>query len=58
MAGYVHCHCRDCFDLLVGDPGEFCADCTDAGCPDYQGVEGMSQECKQEDAYGAASPEN
>ena len=58
MSGYVYCHCRDCFDITVGEAGEFCADCVDAGCPDYQGVEGMNQECQREDAYERSSAEH
>ena len=54
MSGYVYCHCRDCFEQFVGEPEEFCDECIEAGCPDYQGVESMNQECKREDAYGTA----
>lgn len=50
--GYRQCACRDCFEIVIGEPGTFCDECVDAGCPDYQGVEGMSQECQREDAYG------
>ena len=57
MSGYIYCHCRDCFDITVGDPGEFCAECIDAGCPDYQEVEGMSQECQRDDAYERSTAE-
>ena len=55
MSGYTHCQCRDCFEITVSDDQtkpDFCDDCTKAGCPDYQGVEGMSQECQRPDAYG------
>ena len=54
-SGYTHCKCRDCFEITVsndmGNP-DFCTECEEAGCPDYQGVEGMSQECQRPDAYG------
>ncbi len=52
MSGYMHCTCRDCFELLVGNEGDYCDGCQAAGCPDYQGVEGMNQECLRPDAYG------
>ena len=32
MSGYVHCACRDCMDLAIGEPGEFCNACIEAGC--------------------------
>lgn len=51
MSGYQECHCRDCFEILVGEPDDFCDECIEAGCPDYQGVLGMSQECQRSDAY-------
>jgi hypothetical protein len=49
--GYRYCQCRDCMELVVGEPGEYCYECIEAGCPDYQGKEGMSQECRAGDAY-------
>jgi hypothetical protein len=52
MSGYYHCHCRDCFEIIVGEPGDYCSDCNEHGCPDYQGVKGMPQECKNPNAYG------
>ena len=49
--GYTACACRDCFEIAIGEPGEaFCSCCEDAGCPDYQGQPGMSQECQRPDA--------
>jgi hypothetical protein len=30
----------------------YCAACAEAGCPDHQGVPGMSQECRAPGAYG------
>jgi hypothetical protein len=30
---------------------DYCDECIEAGCPDYQGVEGMSQECQREDIW-------
>ena len=49
MTGYVHCACRDCFETAIGKLGEaFCHACEDAGCPDYQGITGMTQECQVE----------
>ena len=37
--GYKHCACRDCFELVIGKPGEFCDACKNAGCE-------TSGECK------------
>lgn len=53
-SGYTHCRCRDCFETVVSDDmsdPDYCDECKEAGCPDYQGVEGMSQECQRPDAY-------
>ena len=52
-SGYRDCACRDCFEIVIGGPGTYCEGCVQAGCPDYQGQPGMSQECQCEDAYGA-----
>jgi len=52
MSGYMYCTCRDCFELIVGEEGDYCDDCIEAGCPDYQGQKGMSQECQGKHAYG------
>lgn len=56
--GYQHCACRDCFDITFGSPGVFCEECKEAGCPDYQGQKGMSQECQRDDAYDTVSSED
>lgn len=34
--GYWSCACRDCFELYVGEPGDFCHDCTEASCGYHQ----------------------
>lgn len=47
--GYTYCQCRDCFEIVID--GGFCDECVEAGCPDYQNVPGMSQECLRSDAY-------
>ena len=54
MSGYTHCKCRDCFEIAISDDDHpaFCHECVTAGCPDYQGVKGMTQECQRPDAYG------
>mgnify|MGYP000014260040 CR=1 FL=1 len=57
-SGYRDCACRDCFELVIGPPGTFCDGCKAAGCPDYQGQPGMSQECQREDAYGCGEEED
>lgn len=60
MSGYTHCRCRDCFETVVSNDmskPDYCHECEEAGCPDYQGVEGMSQECKRPDAYGVFEEE-
>ena len=63
-SGYQYCDCRDCFELIivtdnlrhragVGQPEDpYCDGCLEHACPDYQGVQGMSQECQRPDAYG------
>jgi hypothetical protein len=49
VSGYTPCACRDCMEIAIGEPGEaYCHECESAGCPEYQGVEGMSQECQCE----------
>lgn len=56
--GYVPCACRDCMEPAIGIRGKaFCLGCSDAGCPDYQGKRGMSQECQRPDAYGGDEAE-
>ncbi len=45
MSGYVNCGCRDCFEVTVGEPGEFCTDCEEAGCEE-------DSECCADGAYG------
>lgn len=36
-AGYQHCGCRDCFEVAIGHPGDFCWECDEAGCePDSE----------------------
>ena len=58
MNGYTDCACRDCMEIAVGVPGKaFCHECIDAGCPDYQGQPGMSQECQAPGAYGCDEEE-
>jgi hypothetical protein len=55
QSGYVPCACRDCMEVAIQGPSEekaYCAACEAAGCPDYQGVSGMSQECQAPGAYG------
>ena len=43
--GYIDCGCRDCFEIAIGEPGEFCHECIEAGCePD--------KECCAPGAYG------
>jgi hypothetical protein len=51
-SGYRPCACRDCFEIAIGEPGAYCHECDDAGCPGYQGQPGMSQECQAPGAYG------
>lgn len=54
-SGYVPCACRDCMEVAILGAGEqkaYCAACIEAGCPDHQGVPGLSQECRATGAYG------
>jgi hypothetical protein len=51
-AGYAHCGCRDCFEIVVSDDVtefDLCAECEDAGCT-HAGE--REQECRRDDAYG------
>ena len=37
VSGYVHCNCRDCFEIAIAGAGEtdeiaLCSDCDEAGC--------------------------
>jgi hypothetical protein len=32
MSGYVHCGCRDCIETAIGEPGDMCWECKEAGC--------------------------
>jgi hypothetical protein len=36
----------------AGEEKAYCTACEEAGCRDYQGVPGMSQECQAPEAYG------
>lgn len=45
MGGYNHCGCRDCFGIIVGEPGELCDDCAKAGCE-------PNEECRNPHSYG------
>ena len=61
QSGYTPCACRDCFETAVSDnmaKPDFCHECVSAGCPDYQGVAGMSQECQAPHAYGCGDTES
>jgi hypothetical protein len=55
-SGYRPCACRDCMEIAIGGPGAYCHECVAAGCPDYQGQPGMSQECQAMKAYGGEDP--
>lgn len=45
MSGYIDCGCRDCFEIAIGEPGDFCTNCEDAGCE-------ADSECQSPNAYG------
>lgn len=50
-SGYTSCACRDCMEVAISNDDSkpaYCHACVAAGCPDYQGQEGMSQECQCE----------
>lgn len=53
-SGYRACACRDCMEIAIGEGKRpaYCHACESAGCPDYQGMRGMSQECQVDNAYG------
>jgi len=44
-AGYIDCGCRDCFEIAIGHPGDFCLGCEEHGCE-------PGKECSQPSAYG------
>jgi hypothetical protein len=51
MSQYMHCACRDCFEIVIAsnDPDEpptLCDACEEAGC------EANNGECQAHDAYG------
>jgi len=48
--GYHHCACRDCFDLYVGEPDEFCLQCIEAGC---EQDDTRDSECLRPETYGS-----
>jgi hypothetical protein len=54
-SGYMQCSCRDCFELIVGSPGDICDGCAEAGCEAFEG-EGKTgdQECQNPESYGGA----
>ena len=54
MSGYVHCGCRDCFEIAVGEPGCMCHACEDAGCEADQACEAPHAYCEAE---GTRDPE-
>lgn len=69
-SGYVHCACRDCMDIAIGEQSEqsrdetltltLCGPCEQAGCIPASDPDGLSAErpyyleCQRDDAYGAA----
>ena len=58
MAFAVHCACRDCFEItLTSDvDGAYCADCIEARCSDYQGMECQRPMADGGDADDAVMP--
>lgn len=50
-SGYVHCACRDCFDITIADysalDAPMCHGCKDAGCSSFG-----DSECLTDTAYG------
>lgn len=49
MSGYIDCGCRDCSEITIGEQGEFCDECVEAGCEE-------DSECCRSDAYGCEEP--
>ncbi len=45
MSGYRYCGCRDCFETVVGEEGDLCDECEEAGCE-------QGKECSAPGAYG------
>jgi hypothetical protein len=54
LAGYAHCACRDCFNIVIDGDGKrrtYCDDCDAVGCP----ARGSESECRAPGAYGQDS---
>lgn len=53
MSGYVHCACRDCFEVAIANEGEesstLCSDCEDCGC-DSTGKSECADHLKHEES--------
>lgn len=47
-AGYVHCACNECFEIIVGLPGDYCDDCLDCDCPDHSECQNIDIEFIEE----------
>lgn len=43
MSGYIHCACGGCFEIVIGEPGDYCDDCIKAQCGWYD-QHGMKHE--------------
>lgn len=53
QSGYVHCCCRDCFDIAISNGGPaLCHDCKAAGC---DANDMGDTECSRADAYASAA---
>lgn len=35
MSGYNHCACGGCFEIVCGEPGDYCHECREAQCDSY-----------------------
>lgn len=39
MSGYVPCGCCECFEIAIGEPGQFCDECIEAECVASEGCD-------------------
>ena len=56
MGGYVHCECRDCFEIAItgDDPSEraLCHACEEAGCEPGEECQAPHTYCPGDGGYG------
>jgi len=51
MIRYLHCTCRDCFEIAIGGDDALCWSCEEARCA-------VDKECQAESAYSWQDDDN